>query len=534
MTQTNNNTEKISLATDVLVIGGGHTGYFAASKIADAGYNVILTNSDETKKQPQQTGLQELADRANNEARIQILNQARIVNATGMAGDFTVRLSTDDETKEHHVGAIVAATEIYTQPLHDDYGLSLSETVTSLSELEGLLTDDNKKKTLENKSIAVLTGFTQEGDPLVMRRILNCVKAICQIDGCMVYVYINNIKVSENGLERLYKEGRDSGAVYFKLTEKPIVKNDGEKVTISFFDPVLRSDVELAPDAIVMEEGIFTDDQNRSLGEILRIDTDASGFLQMNNVHRFPVNSNREGIYIIGTARKPQNLAACFIDAGNAVTEIKNLLGDGIKTVPASMAVVDREKCAVCLTCYRCCPHGAIYWDDKAVISPLACQGCGICASECPMDAIQLVGYTDTELSASIKEAVTPSKDAPKIVAFCCENSAFEAGEAAKAFNVKLPDGLRMIKVPCAGKIDISYILNAFVEGADGVLVMACHQGNCKSEFGSTYARWRVNDAYRMLEEIGLNKNQLEFVTLASNCAADFAKFATGMEKRIS
>jgi coenzyme F420-reducing hydrogenase delta subunit len=75
---------------------------------------------------------------------------------------------------------------------------------------------------------------------------------------------------------------------------------------------------------------------------------------------------------------------------------------------------------------------------------------------------------------------------------------------AAKTFNYKLPEGLQLIKVPCAGKIDIHYILDALVEGADGVLVLACHHGNCKSEAGNTYAQWRINDAYQKLEQAGI------------------------------
>ncbi len=216
------------------------------------------------------------------------------------------------------------------------------------------------------------------------------------------------------------------------------------------------------------------------------------------------------------------------------VLRVKQFIGDGTKSISAK-AVVDREKCVTCLTCYRCCPHGAISWDDKAIISPIACQGCGICASECPMDAIQIVDFTDDEMAERIKAATSvAAANTPKIVAFCCQNSAYEAGMTAKTFNYPLPAGLELIKVPCAGKIDIHHILNALVEGADGVLVLACHHGNCKSESGNTYAKWRINDAYRKLEEIGIEKDCLEFQTLASNMASDFARIVIDMEKRIS
>jgi len=227
-------------------------------------------------------------------------------------------------------------------------------------------------------------------------------------------------------------------------------------------------------------------------------------------------------------------LPSAWTDVENIAVEVKDLLGDGKISVPKTKAVVNEDKCVICLTCYRCCPHGAIYWGDKkAIISPVACQGCGICASECPMDAIQVGGFNDEEIIEKVKTGVA-GNGTPSILAFCCQNSGFEAGEMADMFQMKLPEGLRMIKVPCAGKIDLDYIFNAFVSGADGVVVMACHPGNCKSENGNTFAQWRVNDAYRMMEEAGLEKDRLRFAGIASNMGSDFSHIVVDMEQKIN
>ena len=304
-------------------------------------------------------------------------------------------------------------------------------------------------------------------------------------------------------------------------------------MNISFFSPIVRCDVEFSPDLIVIEEAIRADEANKKLAGILNIDLGPLGFLQNDNVHRFPVHSNREGIFVAGSSRDIQNLSWAWTDIENVVLAVKNLLGNGTKTVPKNKAVVDRGKCTLCLTCYRCCPHGAIYWDRQTIISPVACQACGICASECPMNAIQIGGYTDTDIKGQIRASATSGNGAPVIIAFCCENSAYEAGEMAKAFKMPLPEGLHMIKVPCAGKIDLDYIMTAFVEGADGVLVMACHNKNCKSEKGNIYAGWRVDDAHRMFEEIGYDKGRLRFVTLASNMGSDFSSIAFDMQAKL-
>jgi heterodisulfide reductase subunit A-like polyferredoxin/coenzyme F420-reducing hydrogenase delta subunit len=537
--------EEIAIATDVLVIGGGLAGARAAAEIADLGYKVILAEKSAALGAPQlnpgplfglsadeQKTVADLIRAVSTHARVDVLTETRVAAFAGVSGDFTVTLASAADTRQQKVGAVVIAADFSLKPLNAAYGLSLSERVVSQSQLDTLLGEPAAKARLGGKVVAFLVGFGQEGNPLVMKRVMQSVADLAAIEDCTVYVYVNNIKVAADSLEKLYRQGRDKGAIYFKLSEAPQVSSDGSAIT--YHDLVVRQDVELNPDLIVVEEGLLADDENRRLAELLRIDQDAWNFLQSDNVHRFPIQTNREGVFVLGASRAIQDLPAVWSDAENTAMAVKGFLGNGIKRVPKGKAVVDNGKCTFCLTCYRCCPHGAITWEaesNKAVISPVACQTCGICASECPMDAIQIGGFSDTELKAEFLENLAGGD--PRIIAFCCQNSAFEAGQMAAQFKMALPAGLQMVKVPCAGKIDLDYILSALAEGADGVLVLTCHEGNCKSERGNTYASWRVEDAQRMLEEAGYQKDRLRFATLASNMGKEFSNLLLDMEARI-
>lgn len=537
--------EEITIATDVLVIGGGLAGARAAAEIADLGYKVILAEKSAALGAPQlnpgplfglnadeQKTIADLIQAVSTHARVDVLTETRVAAFAGVSGDFTVTLASAADTRQQKVGAVVIAADFSLKPLNAAYGLSLSERVVSQSQLDTLLGEPAAKARLGGKVVAFLVGFGQEGNPLVMKRVMQSVADLAAIEDCTVYVYVNNIKVAADNLEKLYRQGRDKGAIYFKLSEAPQVSSDGSAIT--YHDLVVRQDVELNPDLIVVEEGLLADDENRRLAELLRIDQDAWNFLQSDNVHRFPIQTNREGVFVLGASRAIQDLPAVWSDAENTAMAVKGFLGNGIKRVPQGKAVVDNGKCTFCLTCYRCCPHGAITWEaenNKAVISPVACQTCGICASECPMDAIQIGGFSDTELKAEFLGNLAGGD--PRIIAFCCQNSAFEAGQMAAQFKMALPAGLQMVKVPCAGKIDLDYILSALAEGADGVLVLTCHEGNCKSERGNTYASWRVEDAQRMLEEAGYQKDRLRFATLASNMGKEFSNLLLDMEARI-
>jgi quinone-modifying oxidoreductase, subunit QmoB len=540
--QTQTVMEKIELATDVLVLGAGLTGLKAALEIADQGYRVMVAEETAdmgvqreirplagypTEAQAQLAGLLEKAEKHD---RIEVLSDTAFNGAAGIPGDFRIWLYQAEELLERKVGAIVVASELRLTPLAEGYGLSLGEKVISQSQLEELLADN--AHALKGKTVAFGVGFAQNGNPLTMERVFRSAITLEEIEDCTAYIFAGDLKVAANGLERIYLEGRDKGAIYVKLQEAPQFRAEGGALSVAYFDEIIRQDVELVPDLIVIEEAIEADTLNADLAELLQIDVGPAGFLQTENVHRYPVGTNRAGIFVVGGTRALQGLDLAIVDAQTVALEVKALLGDGSVTAPEGRAQVDAGKCTFCLTCFRCCPHGAIYWDagNKPIVSPVACQACGICASECPMDAIQVGEFADDIMQAQIKDAVEAPASAPKIVAFCCQNSAVEAGEMARIFQMDLPEGLQVVQVPCAGKVDLDYILSAFAEGADGVVVMACHTSNCKSERGNTYASWRVADAKEKLTAVGLAPERLAFATLAANMGSDFAATVDEME----
>jgi len=506
-------TVEVQINKDVLVVGTGKAGLTVAAQVAAQGYKAVVIGNKTAcacgtgcSKEMQDAGL------------VEIKEGSSLVAIAGVAGDFRVTLGEGDDTCEAVFGAVVVAPQYTRQPLNTQYGLTLNDKVISQTQLEALLADDAGKAKLVNGSgstVAFLSGFGQEGDPESTGRVLESALEIQKLENCCSYIYAGNVKVGAKGLERLFTQSRSEGVVCFKPKTMPTIEQNPDKLKIVINDPVVRADIELEPDYVVVEEGVVVGPNNLTIAETLGIDTDVDGFLPSNNVHRFPVKSNREGIYVAQNA----------VDAANVALEVKALIGDGIRTLTEDIAVVDDTRCVICLTCYRCCPHGAIFWKDgAAVISPAACQGCGICASECPMDAIQLGEFTDADLKSGVKEAVASAAGAtPSIVAFCCKNSALEAGEGAAQLGHEMPAGFRMVKVPCAGKVDVDFIMNALVEGADGVMVAACHEGNCKSERGNIYAGWRVDEIRQRLENMGLNKDRVVFTTIASNMAREFA-----------
>ena len=99
-----------------------------------------------------------------------------------------------------------------------------------------------------------------------------------------------------------------------------------------------------------------------------------------------------------------------------------------------------------------------------------------------------------------------------KIHLFCCSSS-FDPAELARYCREQI-DELKVIPLPCSGKVDILYLMKAFETGADGLAVVACKQGECRYLEGNLRARKRVETVDALLEESGLGRGHIVIIQM--------------------
>ncbi|MFH1563745.1 MAG: hydrogenase iron-sulfur subunit [Nitrospirota bacterium] len=121
----------------------------------------------------------------------------------------------------------------------------------------------------------------------------------------------------------------------------------------------------------------------------------------------------------------------------------------------------------------------------------------------------------------------------PQIVAFCCHYCAYGAADLAGSMRLNYPANVKIVKLPCTGKVDIIYLLNAFEDGADGVYVAGCLEGNCHFTDGNIKAKRRVARAKKLLDEIGIGGARLEMFNMSASMGPKFAEVAKEMTERI-
>ncbi len=115
----------------------------------------------------------------------------------------------------------------------------------------------------------------------------------------------------------------------------------------------------------------------------------------------------------------------------------------------------------------------------------------------------------------------------PQILAIICHWCSYAGADLAGGARIQYPPDIRAIRVMCTGRIDMLFILKAFVEGADGVLVSGCHFGDCHYLEGNYKAAKRMFMIKSLLKNIGLDDKRFRMTFVS---ASEGAKWATVME----
>ncbi|NPV53181.1 MAG: hydrogenase iron-sulfur subunit [Firmicutes bacterium] len=142
----------------------------------------------------------------------------------------------------------------------------------------------------------------------------------------------------------------------------------------------------------------------------------------------------------------------------------------------------------------------------------------------------------------------------PKIVAFACEHSAYEAAAAAAAlgqktgetmpmeatvpgenpgFQVGRVGGVEIVKVPCTGRVEVIDILKALEGGADGVIVLGCFEEACHYLTGNVRAKKRVGYVRRLIRDIGIEEDRIQFFHLAPDMDARFSRIIEEFSRQV-
>ncbi len=121
----------------------------------------------------------------------------------------------------------------------------------------------------------------------------------------------------------------------------------------------------------------------------------------------------------------------------------------------------------------------------------------------------------------------------PKILAFCCNWCTYAGADLAGLNRMEYPADIRLLRVPCSGRVNPQYVLKAYQNGVDGVLVCGCHPGDCHYATGNYYAKRRMLVYKRLLEYLGLEPDRFIVRWISGSEAGKFRDTVIEATERI-
>ena len=510
---------EIEITPAALVIGATASGLVAAKTIADNGFKTYLVESrekigydlylygyDEDVK-----WVSDLISSIKEHENVELLLSTKIEDVKGSIGNFSVKLNQNGTRKEIKVGAIIVATGAEEHKPLGLYGygeLDNIYTLTEFQQMNGGLED-------EEAVVFILCDCSAVSCERTIREAIKIKSKHPKLD---VHVLYRDIRLPVNG-EKLYRQAREAGVIFTRYDpdKMPEIYQENGKLVVNVYDAVSRVNLKIFADKLVLATPIIPPEENREIASKLKVPLDSRGFFLEAHPKLRPVDFATDGIFLCGLAYGPQRLNDSLTQAVAAASRALTTLMKGKVTTEAIIADVNPELCVGCGRCVNVCEFDAIKLEvisDKrlvAKVDPLLCKGCGSCSVECPAKAITMHYFRDDQILSMLRaifEKPMPS-DKLKIIALFCNWCGYAAADMAGVSRYEYPPTVEIIRVMCTARVDPLHILYALLLGADGVLIIGCHPGDCHYIAGNLRAEERISRVKEWLKGVGLEPERV-------------------------
>jgi len=542
-----------------LVVGGGVAGMTAALTLANGGVPTTLVEREgelgglvrqlQTVFPRQKSGPEVVADLAQsvlNHPRITVRLESAVAAVSGQPGCYRVTLRKSSPPETLDVGAVVVATG--TRPLFPSgrFGYDRRRVISQF-ELEQRLATPLSPPSRGESAGDVLNGHVvmllcagQRDAEIPYCSGVCCMTAMRQAqairaahpEGSVTIIYRDLLPYGESG-EEIIGLTRQQGVCFTHYTpdHPPELTDDGL---------ALSEGTVVSCDLLVLATPLVPQEDASIVAALFHIPQDANGFFSDDRVRLRPGEYIDRGMYVAGGAHFPTHVGEATFQGYSVAARALRFINQGTASGRKAVAWVDEELCTGCGTCAETCPYDAIAFKKRdgllyaSHIDPLLCKGCGNCVVACPPKAIRLPDATDAQLLAQIEAALrSRNGDEPRILGFCCEWSAYAAAELAGAEHRPYPSCVRLIPVGCSARFDPYHVLWAFLNGADGVFLGGCKQGECHYVAGNEFASERITTLRSMLAEHGFDRQRLRLAWYAADDGAAFVERVNGIVEEI-
>ncbi len=417
----------LPLHHSALVIGGGIAGMNAALSLAGQGFPVHLIERtaqlggnlrhvhytlDDTDPQAY---LRDLIAQVEGHDLITVYKETELKGTSGFVGNFSSGLSVkgEEKTVEHGVTIVATGGQEYRG---DEYLYGQDARILTQQELEDRVAETPEEIVRVQHVVMILCvgpGTQYCSRICCAGAIKNALKIKELNPQANIYILYRDIR-TYGFQERYYRQALKEGVIFVRYDDNRLPQvTASDHLEVRFWEPALGEEMMVKPDLLILNTGVVAADGAQELASTLKVPCGLDDFFLEAHIKLRPVDFVTEGIFMAGSAHYPKFLEESIVQAQAAAARAATILSKETLSAGGVVSVVDTEKCTGCLTCVRVCPYnvpvinptleGAGGILGAAQIEMAACQGCGICAAECPAKAIQLMHYTDAQVMAEEK-----------------------------------------------------------------------------------------------------------------------------------
>jgi len=414
--------QSVSVGDRALVVGGGIAGLNATLSLAARGYQVTLIEKADKLggrlleahftlegSKPAEL-VEKLTSQIVDNGKIEVLLEAEITAHQGRVGNYTTTVKSALDEEENRViehGVLILATGAK-EAATEEYLNGQNEKVIVQSELENRLAAADAGLT-ELKEVVMIqcVGSRESGKREYCSRVC-CTHALKNALRLKELSPATKITVLYRDLrayglfEEYYLQARELGILFtpYEVDKKPEVQANGAGVKLKYYDHILRKDVTLNPDLLVLSVGVEPHDVS-DLAQIMSLPLDEYGFFAEANSKAALVDFVGEGRYHCGLASAPMHIKEALIRSQAAASRAATVLARTEIKAEKYMVTVSNRLCSGCGLCVEACPYNAREINLASMIAeihPELCHGCGSCAAVCPNGATQQIGFDKAQM----------------------------------------------------------------------------------------------------------------------------------------
>ena len=539
--------ERVEIKGPVMILGGGVGSFSAAQELLRRGIETVIAISTEDPEdeirmlherypgeRQSHDKLRKIITEVNQSPLCKQISVGDLEKVLGQVGHYTVTFSAEGDRPPmvYDAGAIIAALDGVMLNQGTDFGHDGSKVLcqTEMEEHIWLHGPPLHKVVFWINDYEADQPYAYQS----ARTVWNMASYIREnaVQSDVKILYNDKMALPLSAGERVRSRELCIEWIPYDGDMRPTVQNG----FITFTRPDDQIESELTWDQLVLSPRRSPGLDSTRTAEILGMHVIEGEFLERNAQMVRPEMVGQDEKFLCGSAKSPCDLRETLRQGRRAAIKTAEIVleaREGELYAPRMVCVVDSSRCIGCGLCHEICDCGGIMpveghgGNIPRTVDPMVCTGGGTCAAACPYHALTIQNNTTLMREARVA-ALAKSLGEGEVLGWGCQWGGGAAADHAGLRGLEVDPRFHLLPVACIGQLDATVMGRAFIEGANGVLLIGCPPEECHHSYGLDHTWSRVNLIKKLLSLCGLDRRRIALAHCDLNKPEQYVKTVHG------